>query len=77
MLNRLENVNKQNIHSRTGFNMKTYCQNNIKENLLEYIHTVNVLPNDMFTVYEIMNLSESIWKKLLDFALYSIACEIV
>ena len=63
MINRLENVNKQNISLWNGFNMKRYCQNNIKESHIEYFHTVNFSSNDMSTVYEIMN--QSIWKNFL------------
>ena len=85
ILARQVNSDIQKVPSWTGFNIQTRDQVQVTPDVMEYLPTINAPATELTTVFEILNQSEEIRKKLdlssvvivMDQALYAKAAEIV
>ena len=81
---RQTNVDNQSVPSWTGFNVQTRCEEDVNEDVVAYLPTINAPATELSTVNEILCKSEDIRKRLnqkdivvvLDQALYAKACEV-
>ena len=77
-------VNDQQIPSWIGFNIKTRDQVALSQDVIQYLPTINAPASALTTVFEVLNQSEEIRRKLylntivvvMDQALFAKACEI-
>ena len=84
ILSRNVDTSDQQIPSWTGFNIKTRDQVSVSQDVIHYLPTINASASDLTTVFEILNQSEEIRRKLclnaivvvMDQALFAKACEI-
>ncbi|KAK3747382.1 hypothetical protein QZH41_002637 [Actinostola sp. cb2023] len=74
----------QSVPSWTGFNVQTRSEEDVREDVVAYLPTINASATELRTVNEILRQSEDIRKRLnldeivvvLDQALYAKACEV-
>jgi len=64
LLARQVNSEVQKVPSWTGFNIKTRDQVQVTPDVIEYLPTINAPATELTTVFEILNQSEEIRKKL-------------
>jgi len=84
ILARQVNSDVQKVPSWTGLNIQTRDQVQVTPDVVEYLPTINAPATELTTVFEILNQSEEIRKKLdissivvvMDQALYAKAAEI-
>ena len=84
ILARQVNSKVQKVPSWTGFNIQTRDQVQVTADFVEYLPTINAPATELTTVFEILNQSEDIMKKLdlspivvvMDQALYAKTAEI-
>ena len=84
ILARQTNSKDQKVPSWTGFNIQTRDQVQVTPDVIQYLPTINAPATELSTVFEILNQSEEIRKKLclsaivvvMDQALYAKAAEI-
>ena len=84
ILARLANSEDKKVPSWTGFNIQTRDQVQVTPDVVQYLPTINAPATELSTVFEILNQSEEIRKKLclpaivvvMDQALYAKAAEI-
>ena len=84
ILARLANSEDQKVPSWTGFNIQTREQIRVTPDVVQYLPTISAPATELSTVFEILNQSEEIRKKLcllaivvfMDQAIYAKAAEI-
>ena len=84
ILARQVNLDVQKVPCWTGFNIQTRDQVQVTADFVEYLPTINAPATELTTVFEILNQSEDIMKKLdlspivvvMDQALYAKTAEI-
>ena len=81
---RQTHVEDQRVPSWTGFHVQTRSKEDVREDVVAYLPTINAPATELSTVNEILRQSEDIRKRLyldqivvvLDQALYAKACEV-